>query len=208
MTILEQIKQAFADGPRSHVRYIGARSTCTSLDTTPAEHSSGSRLSSVVNLWRTVRRFVREFRQPIRRRALLIGIAYKERGDWALKGTHGDVDRVQKLLVGHYRFRPEDITVMKDSKDVEDHLWPTEQNIRRELANFTVNCGPRDRFFFLYAGHAEQKNERIKGSEEDGKDEYIIPYDAPDMNGTVCIEDNDLFRYLVKPLKPYCKLVV
>ena len=52
----------------------------------------------------------------------------------------------------------------------------------------------------------------------------IIPYDAPDMDGSVCIEDNvremlslshdpdlffqDLFRYLVKPLKPHCKLVV
>ncbi|KAL1716038.1 caspase domain-containing protein [Schizophyllum commune] len=208
MTVLEKIKRAVADGTRSHVRYTGTPPTCPSLDTTSgAQRSSGSRLSSVVNLWRTVRRFVREFRQPIRRRALLIGIAYKGREDWALRGTHGDVDRVWTLLVERFQFRPEDITVMKDSEGVEDHLWPTEQNIRRELANFTANCGPRDRFFFLYAGHTEQKDERIKGSEEDGKDEYIIPYDAPDMDGSVCIEDNDLFRYLVKPLKTHCKLV-
>ncbi|KAL1690604.1 caspase domain-containing protein [Schizophyllum commune] len=190
------IKHVLADVTRSCSRCAGARPTCSALATTSgAGHSTGSRLSSVVNLWRTIHRFVREFRQPVRRRALLIGIAHKGREGWELKGTHGDVDRVWKLLVEHYKFQPEDIIIMKDSEE------------RRELANFTANCGPRDRFFFLYAGHAEQKDERIKGSEEDGKDEYIIPYDAPDMDGTLCIEDNDLFRYLVKPLKPHCKLV-
>ncbi|KAL1664641.1 caspase domain-containing protein [Schizophyllum commune] len=208
MAVFKMIKHVLADVTRSCSRCAGARPTCSALATTSgAGHSTGSRLSSVVNLWRTIHRFVREFRQPVRRRALLIGIAHKGREGWELKGTHGDVDRVWNLLVEHYRFRPEDIIVMKDSEEVEPHLWPTEQNMRREFANFTANCGPRDRFFFLYAGHAEQKDERIKGSEEDGKDEYIIPYDAPDMDGTICIEDNDLFRYLVKPLKTHCKLV-
>ncbi|KAL1702586.1 caspase domain-containing protein [Schizophyllum commune] len=208
MAVFEMIKHALADVTRSCSRCAGARPTCSALATTSgAEHSTGSRLSSVVNLWRTIHRFVRELRQPIRRRALLIGIAHKGRKRWELKGTHGDVDCARNLLVERYDFQLQDIIVMKDCEDVEHNLWPTEQNIRRELANFTANCGPRDRFFFLYAGHAEQKDERIKGSEEDGKDEYIIPYDAPDMDGSVCIEDNDLFRYLVKPLKPHCKLL-
>ncbi|KAL1751335.1 caspase domain-containing protein [Schizophyllum commune] len=208
MAVFEKAKYALAHVTRSCSRCAGARPTYSALATTSgAEHSTGSRFPSVVNLWRTIHRFVRGLRQPVRKRALLIGIAHKGREGWELKGTHGDVDCVWKLLVEHYKFRPADIIVMKDSEDVEARLQPTEQNIRRELANFTANCGHRDRFFFLYAGHAEQKDERIKGSEEDGKDEYIIPYDAPDMDGSVCIEDNDLFRYLVQPLKPHCKLV-
>ena len=34
----------------------------------------------------------------------------------------------------HYKFRPEDIIIMKDSEEVEPHLWPTEQNMVRPLS--------------------------------------------------------------------------
>ncbi|KAI5899401.1 uncharacterized protein SCHCODRAFT_02484153 [Schizophyllum commune H4-8] len=149
------------------------------------------------------------FHRPIRKRALLIGIAYQNRlnPDERLNGTHEDVDCLYELLINHYGFLPRDITVMKDADDVEDHLWPTEDNIRRELQALTRDCAPRDRFFFSYAGHASQKEERVKGSEIDGMDEFIVPYDASDFSGSKCILDDELRRYLVDPLKRRCRLV-
>ncbi|KAL1747559.1 caspase domain-containing protein [Schizophyllum fasciatum] len=145
---------------------------------------------------------------PIRKRALLIGIAYHDRsGDIEpLFGTHEDVDCLYDLLIEHYGFQPSNITVMKDADDIEEGLWPNETNIRKQLKALTQDCAPRDRFFFSYAGHAEQKKERVKGSEEDGMDEFIVPYDA-DLSGARCIIDDDLRKYLVDPLKSRCKLV-
>ncbi|KAI5892197.1 uncharacterized protein SCHCODRAFT_02625539 [Schizophyllum commune H4-8] len=204
MGLFDIIKRTFANNLRSCAQQASARPACAS----PAETTLGSRpkinsrWTAVANVWHTVYSL-----SHFRKRALLIGIAYGNRKEWTLRGTHSDVDSVQRLLSGRYAFRSEDIVIMKDAEGVEQHLWPTEKNIRRELKNFTLNCGPRDRFFFLYAGHAGQKTERIKGSERDGKDEFIIPCDVLDMDGKGCIEDNDLHDYLVKPLKPHCKLV-
>ncbi|KAI4521106.1 hypothetical protein K525DRAFT_202084 [Schizophyllum commune Loenen D] len=220
MGYFDIIKRTFASNFRSCVQQASPRPACAS----PADATLllrpkiSSKWNALALVWRTVYSL-----SHFRKRALLIGIAYRNRKDWTLRGTHGDVDAVQKMLLGRYAFRSGDIVVMKDAVSVEQHLWPTEKNIRRELKNFTLNCGPRDRFFFLYAGHAGQKTERVKGSERDGKDEckvnfpfsftladpavVIVPCDASDMDGTGCIEDNDLHDYLVKPLKPHCKLV-
>ncbi|KAL1733759.1 caspase domain-containing protein [Schizophyllum commune] len=221
MGFFDIIKRTFANNFRSCVHQASARPASAS----PADDATlvlrpkiSSKWIAVAHVWHTIYSL-----SHFRKRALLIGIAYGNRKKWTLQGTHGDVDSVQKLLVERYAFRLEDIVIMKDVEGVEPHLWPTELNMRRELINFTLNCGMRDRFFFLYAGHAGQKTERIKGSERDGKDEckmdspfsftladpaiVIIPYDAPNMDGLGCIDDNDLHDYLVKPLKPHCKLV-
>lgn len=166
-------------------------------------------LHTVLMLLRSIRGLFLAYRhRSIRKRALLIGIAYKYSEIGELRGTHEDVDYLHGMLVKLYGFREADITVMKDVEGTAAHLWPTEHNIRRELQNLTWNCQPRDRFFFSYAGHAGQKKERVKGSEYDGMDEFIIPYDAPgDEKGTKCIVDDDLRKYLVVPLKKRCKLV-
>ncbi|KAI5825861.1 hypothetical protein K523DRAFT_250171 [Schizophyllum commune Tattone D] len=223
MGFFDIIKRTFARNFRSCVHQASARPACAS----PADDATlvlrpkiSSKWIAVAHVWHTVYSLSLSH---FRKRALLIGIAYGNRKRWTLQGTHGDVDSVQKLLVEHYAFRLEDIVIMKDVEGVEPHLWPTEHNMRRELKNFTMNCGMRDRFFFLCASIREPKTERIKGSERDGKDEckadfpffctladpavVIAPCDASDMDGTGCIEDDDLHDYLVKPLKPQCKLV-
>ncbi|KAL1716040.1 caspase domain-containing protein [Schizophyllum commune] len=204
MGLLDIMKRTFASNFRICVQWASPRPACASpADATLVLRPKiSSKWNAVANVWHTVYSL-----SHFRKRALLIGIAYGNRKRWTLHGTHGDVDSVQKLLVERYAFRSEDIVIMKDVEGVEPHLWPTEHNMRRELKNFTMNCGMRDRFFFLYAGHAGQKTERVRGSERDGKDEFIIPYDAPNMDGLGCIDDNDLHDYLVKPLKPHCKLV-
>ncbi|KAL1682855.1 caspase domain-containing protein [Schizophyllum commune] len=165
--------------------------------------------------WNAVRKLLRflchlypGFPRPARRRALLIGISYWQRPKkWRLGGTHSDVECFRNLLIDHFEYRENDITVMMDKEGVPEDLWPTEENIRRELQLFTKDCAQRDRFVFLYAGHAGQKPELLKHTEADGKDEFIIPCDAPDMDGSKCILDNDLYAYLIKPLKPRCRFV-
>ncbi|KAI5822424.1 hypothetical protein K523DRAFT_345785 [Schizophyllum commune Tattone D] len=93
---------------------------------------------------------------------------------------------------------------MKDAADVEPHLWPTNQNIRREMQRLTEDCLARDQFFFLYAGHAGMT---AKDSDHDGQHTYIVPCDASDEDGIGFIMNTDLHSYLVKPLKSQCQLV-
>ncbi|KAI5892180.1 uncharacterized protein SCHCODRAFT_02732556 [Schizophyllum commune H4-8] len=166
---------------------------------------STSRRSSVPYVLLAISRLHPRCTRPVRRRALLIGISYRRRNkDWWLYGTHGDVKSLRRLLVNRFGWLPSEITVMMDKDGVPDHLWPTEANIRRELKSFTQDCASRDRFVFLYAGHAEQKDELIRNSEADGKDEYIVPCDAPNMQGDGCILDNIHSAYPDKAFLDAC----
>lgn len=180
----------------------------------PSTSSKARTEDHIPSRWADVRRIVRVmcqlfpgFHRPIRRRALLVGIKYSDQEDRQeqLRWTHEDVDRLYDTLVGLYGFQPADIVVMKDQEGIAGHLWPTTENLCRELEALTRDCAPRDRFVFLYAGHAGQKRERVPFSEADGMDEYIVPCDAEDELGY--IDDDKLYRYLVEPLKARCKLV-
>ncbi|KAL1702596.1 caspase domain-containing protein [Schizophyllum commune] len=170
---------------------------------------SRSKWNAVRKLLRFLCRLYPGFPRSARRRALLIGISYwqKRSKEWRLGGTHSDVECLRNLLIDHYEYRKDDITVMMDKKGVPEDLWPTQENICRELRLFTKDCAQRDRFSHIDAGHAGQKPELLKHTEADGKDEFIIPCDAPDMNGSKCILDNDLYAFLIKPLKPRCRFV-
>ncbi|KAI0290174.1 caspase domain-containing protein [Russula brevipes] len=124
-----------------------------------------------------------------RRRALLIGIAY--RGE--LLNTHQDVDRYRGVLIAAYGYRPEDITVIKDDPAFPNHLQPTRENILRELRNLVADAAAGDRFTFLFSGHSNQQPSKDL-DEEDFQDEYLITIDEE------IIIDNELNDILVKPL--------
>ena len=85
-----------------------------------------------------------------RRRALLVGISYKgDHNQWPpLDGPHSDVERFRQLLIGTYlstslrpsfsttilfpdtyKYRPEDMTVMKDDPSFPDLSHPTRVNM-------------------------------------------------------------------------------
>ncbi|KAL1690593.1 caspase domain-containing protein [Schizophyllum commune] len=164
----------------------------------------GSRWKYVRSLLRTLCHLYPGFTRPLRKRALLIGISYRERDQsWWLRGTHSDVKRLRRLLIRRYGFRAQDITVMVDREGARKDLWPTENNIRRELSRLTKDCALRDRFVLLYAGHAGQKPELFKHSEADGFDEFIVPCDADDMED----QTQDLYKDLIKPLKPRSRFI-
>ena len=88
--------------------------------------------------------------QRSKRRALLVGISYNgDHNKWpALDGPHEDVDRFRQLLTGTwsynwlgpflltnilspetYKYRPEDITVMRDDPTLPDLSHPTRDNM-------------------------------------------------------------------------------
>ncbi|KAI3606423.1 metacaspase [Moniliophthora roreri] len=169
---------------------------------------------------------------PIRKRALLIGIRYgkgDERDD-VLTGPHSDVDEWKKLLVGSYGYREEDVIVMKDTEaEIGSRLYPNHANITRVLADeFILKNKENVSYFFLCSynaippllhqfsrlthslhrsdsGHSGQ-TDCHDGTEEDDKNELIIPVDAIDDSERTILDD-DLKKALVTCLPPRCKLV-
>ncbi|EIM89345.1 uncharacterized protein STEHIDRAFT_155021 [Stereum hirsutum FP-91666 SS1] len=135
--------------------------------------------------------------QTFHRRALLIGIRYKDtEGYGQLSEPHNDVDKFLKLLIDVYGYRKEDITVMKDDAGcVEERLQPMESNIRRELKALVQGAIPEDRLTLLFCGHSCQEAATLEDHhEEDGYDEAIVTMDNKE------ILDNDLKKILVSPL--------
>ncbi|KAI3606305.1 metacaspase [Moniliophthora roreri] len=122
---------------------------------------------------------------PIRKRALLIGIRYEN--EHVLMGSHNDVDGWKKLLVDSYGYREEDVIVMKDTKaEIGSRLYPNHANITRVLADeFILKNKENVSYFFLC--HSGQ-TDCFDGTEEDNKNELIIPVDAiddPDHERTI-----------------------
>ncbi|KAG6914795.1 hypothetical protein DXG01_015254 [Tephrocybe rancida] len=167
--------------------------------------------------------------RPPLRRALLVGIQYirdddddMDRVD-KLRGPHKDVLEMRELLIDCYSYLPEDIVVLVDT-DEPEQIQPTRDNMVRKprlyaqsylvyshetcltkisaIKTLIDGAQSGDRFFFHYAGHAAQV-ENKNFSEEDGLDEYIIPSDGPSR----MIKDNELRRHLVDPLPVGSNLV-
>ncbi|KAK7447386.1 hypothetical protein VKT23_014096 [Stygiomarasmius scandens] len=117
------------------------------------------------------------------RRALLIGICYKDghqrsvNGMGPLNEPHRDVQACRKLLIDKIHYREENIVMMMDTKDSPPHLVPTRENILKQLEIFIKPAESNVQYFFLYAGHSDQLN-CTDGTEEDGQNECLVPSDA------------------------------
>ncbi|KAF7782924.1 hypothetical protein Agabi119p4_2300 [Agaricus bisporus var. burnettii] len=139
------------------------------------------------------------------RKALLIGISYtqKELQERSLLMPWKDVERMKQLLIGIYHYDESDIVIMTDEPSTPTHLQPERAKILREISSLVQNPGDGDDFFFYYAGHATQRNERIRGNERDHMDECIVPVDAVTNEGEInslLIVDDDLHSTLIQPL--------
>ncbi|KAJ7025160.1 peptidase C14, caspase domain-containing protein [Mycena alexandri] len=145
---------------------------------------------------------------PGRKKALLIGIGYKDSSLEKLNLPHEDVKQLREFLIGKYEYAPENITVMLDGSEQapQSELQPTLRNIRKQAHNLVAGARPNDHFFFYYSGHSVQVPELSteQQTELDGKDEVMVP-----SNGNVstdesiresCLVDNELKRLLINPL--------
>ncbi|GJJ15120.1 hypothetical protein Clacol_009395 [Clathrus columnatus] len=151
-------------------------------------------------------------------KALCVGISYKgQKGPYGmpanqfeLSGAHLDALRVCKLLIDHYDYQVEDINLLIDSPG---HTPPTKENITTAMKLLTEEAEPGECLFFFYAGHGDQIT-NVDGTEDDGKDEIILPLDwrldekkaleDPTRYSNILVDDemNDL---LIKPLPPGCR---
>ncbi|KAF9078751.1 caspase domain-containing protein [Rhodocollybia butyracea] len=144
---------------------------------------------------------------PPRKKALLIGInttlmeGGRRKSD--LKMPHEDVRRMKALLIDTYQYHPNDVITLIDSDDPKQP-WPTMVNIRAEMKNLVADARRGDRFFFHYSGHVVQKD-NLDGSEEDGKDECLVPCDSDGERNIIM--DDDLRDILVDRLPRGCQLV-
>ncbi|KAJ7270260.1 caspase domain-containing protein [Mycena rebaudengoi] len=146
-----------------------------------------------------------------RRRALLIGVRTGLPGEDELDGPPDDVRALKSLLIDTFGYKEEDIVMLvEDPNSAPDAPGqPTYAHILSELDLLMKDQKLGDKFVFGYSGHSYQK-ENLDGTEEDGRDEFIIPSDASDFsNGdySKIILDDVLERKLVKALLPGNQLV-
>lgn len=142
-------------------------------------------------------------KRPPWKKALLIGIQYATSGSKPLIGPHKDVLDMKRVLMERYGYEERNITMLMDNGDPK--IEPTRRNIMIKIKELVAGAQAGDHFFFHYAGHGMQM-ENKDNSEEDGKDEYIVP--LPGSNSSdFYIRDNELHKYLVHDLPPGCTLV-
>ncbi|KAJ7725179.1 peptidase C14, caspase domain-containing protein [Mycena metata] len=144
---------------------------------------------------------------PGRKKALLIGIGYKNSSLGKLNLPHEDVKQLRDFLIAKYEYAPENITVMLDSEQSpQSELQPTQKNIRIQAHKLVADARPNDHFFFFYSGHSIQVSELSiePQTELDGMDEVMVPSDGNvSTDGeirTSCLVDNELKRLLINPL--------
>ncbi|KAJ3994394.1 peptidase C14, caspase domain-containing protein [Lentinula boryana] len=147
--------------------------------------------------------------QSNKKKALLIGInnTLMDQGG-AGRGSrlimpHKDVESMRALLVDHYQYSPSDIVTLIDIDDPKQ-LQPTRANIRTEMRKLVADARRGDHFFFHYSGHVVQ-TENQDHTEEDGKDECLVPCDSDGEKNL--IQDDELRGILVDRLPQGSQLV-
>ncbi|KAF5389656.1 hypothetical protein D9757_004112 [Collybiopsis confluens] len=145
--------------------------------------------------------------QPCQKRALLIGINNTLMADGGskseLKLPHQDVLKMKDLLIEKYQYNVNDVVTLIDI-DHPKALQPTRDNIIAEMKNLVADARRGDRFFFHYSGHVVQIDNEDH-TEEDGKDECLVPCDSDGFNKLIL--DDVLRDILVDRLPQGCQLV-
>ncbi|PVG02532.1 hypothetical protein CPB86DRAFT_780480 [Serendipita vermifera] len=127
-------------------------------------------------------------------RALLIGIRGQD-----LKGCHNDIDDMKALLIDVYKWRDEDIMMLKD-ESLDSPLYPTRSVVLDHLFILVHNTRQGDKLFIHFSGHGAQIEDQ-DGDEADGLDEVIVCGD-----GKVIVDDQ-LHDILIKPLPKGANLI-
>ncbi len=127
------------------------------------------------------------------KRAVLIGINYVgQQGE--LSGCHNDVKNIYSYLQKGCGFRSQNmVTLMDDGR----HENPTYDNIMRAFQWVVNESRAGDTVWIHYSGHGGRVDDD-DGDEDDGYDETLIPVDFQRKGQ---IRDDDLLRYLVKPMR-------
>ncbi|KAJ7216587.1 caspase domain-containing protein [Mycena pura] len=109
---------------------------------------------------------------------------------------------MRDLLIDEYGYKSENINILSDD-GVDGHVQPTRENILLAIAELVKDVKDGDNLFFHYCGHSTQVDNPRSNSEEDGKDECLVPMDGEER----MIVDNQLHASLVAPLPAGSHLV-
>jgi hypothetical protein len=127
------------------------------------------------------------------KRAVLIGINYVGQSG-ELSGCHNDVKNISQYLIKAHGFQKKNMaTLMDDGRNEE----PTYANIMLAFERVARDSQPGDTVWVHYSGHGGRLRDD-SNDESDGYDETLIPADFKRRGQ---IRDDDVLKYLVKPMK-------
>lgn len=109
------------------------------------------------------------------KRALLIGINYRNDVNARLYGCINDAIAMQNLLIDAYSYEKSNITMLRDD-NLEGFDLPTHNNIINILKQKALDTKEDDELWIHYSGHGSYIRDTNK-DEYDGKDEVLIPCD-------------------------------
>jgi hypothetical protein len=127
------------------------------------------------------------------KRALLIGINYIDTdAQYRLNGCINDAINVENLLIDAYNYDINNIKLLRD--DIyypTDKLYPSTENIKRELNNILEISNDNDEIWIHYSGHGFYSTDN-SSDETDNKDELIV---SVNENGQLyAILDDELHK--------------
>lgn len=105
------------------------------------------------------------------KKALIIAVGdYPKEGKWGKISSEKDIPLIVSAL-HHHGFTDDNILIIQDSQ-------ATKEGIKSAFEKITRDAEEGDVFVVHYSGHGQQVWDK-NGDELDGKDESIVPFDAP-----------------------------
>ena len=133
---------------------------------------------------------------------MLIGIDYEGTNNQLSNCIH-DVEHVmEKLLIPKMGVKQSDVLLITDHQ--KGDLYPTGNNIRKQLKKFASRLNYTRSGYFHYSGHGTYMTDD-DGDEADHKDEALCPVDC-NTNGM--LRDDELFESFICILNHDVKLVM
>ena len=123
------------------------------------------------------------------KKALLIGINYIHCPDVDLRGCIDDVVNMQSMLLTHYGYTAENITILRDDT-TDPALMPTRANMLAAMRTLFLHSELLSEVWFHYSGHGSQIH--MNGSTT-ALDSVIVPVDYATAG---MITDNDIYTLL------------
>jgi formylglycine-generating enzyme required for sulfatase activity len=165
-----QVRRALSFGP-----YAWSFVLCWLLLAAPSAPAQQARTDTIDRLVQTDTLFTPVSQVYRKSHALLVGInRYKNRSaDSWLRYANHDVLALKQMLVDHYGFEPENITVLTDEK-------ATLENIRRALAALSSprRVEKNDRVLIFFSGHGQTVKLPNSGQEMG----FLLPTDADPLD--------------------------
>jgi hypothetical protein len=134
------------------------------------------------------------------KKALLVGINYKNIKGAALNGCINDIVNTSEVLVDSFDYETKNIIQLRDDTNVASSL-PTRANILSILSSLVAQSSNLSELWFHYSGHGSQIRD-TNGDEVDRLDEVLVPLDFQ-QNGFIV--DDEIFT-IVKNSK--CKTIL